>query len=232
MHSRRNTYVKPDPLEPDVSRGVCERRTHVCKLAASRAPRRIQTTAGLMHFVVRSRDVCLLGLRVAKIGARLIAAQDDPAHTDKTNECWDCERMGALDEGSGLGWSRSRGRQRRNPPRASLAGVTMFVERHQRSTSAASRCNHHDICGGRKGKARKLTPSLLSAWVPADRWGTWASGDDGYEEVWHAATGPANQAAIALPCACPTRIWFAHFLGFRQRMQVGLYHTGRPLSRS
>jgi hypothetical protein len=131
-----------------------------------------------------------------------------------------------LDDGSGLGWSRSRGRQLRRPPRAPLTGVTMFVERHQRGTNAASRCNHHDICGGRKGKARKLTPSLLSAWVPADRWGTWAFGDDGYEEVWHAATGPANQEAVAMPCACPTRIWFAHFLGFRQHMQVGLYHTG------
>jgi hypothetical protein len=74
----------------------------VCKLAAPRAPRRTQTTARLMHFVVRSRDLCLLGLRVAKIGARLIAARGDPAHTDKANECWDCERMGALEAGRRL----------------------------------------------------------------------------------------------------------------------------------
>ena len=29
--------------------------------------------------------------------------------------------------------------------------------------------------------------------------------DDGYEKVWHAATGLANQHAGARPCACPTR---------------------------
>ncbi len=54
--------------------------------------------------------------------------------------------------------------------------------------------------------------------------------DDGYDEVWHAASAAANQQAVAMPCACPTRTWFAHFLGFRQHMQVGLYHTERPLS--
>lgn len=54
--------------------------------------------------------------------------------------------------------------------------------------------------------------------------------NDGYDEVWHAATLPANQKAVAWPCACPTRSWFARFLGFRQQTQVGLYHTARPLS--
>jgi hypothetical protein len=29
--------------------------------------------------------------------------------------------------------------------------------------------------------------------------------DDGYEKVWHAAIGLANQHADARPCACPTR---------------------------
>ena len=83
-----------------------------------------------MHFVVRSHDVCLLGLRVAKIGAMLIAAQGDPAHTDKANDCWECERMGALEAGRRL---RSR-----------------LVSEKRETTAQPSKSvsgRRHDVCG-------------------------------------------------------------------------------------
>lgn len=77
-------------------------------------------------------------------------------------------------------------------------GFTMQPSRHLRRAQG-------------QGTLAGLRPCFRRGYLLTDG----ALDDDGYEEVWHAERRSANQHAVAMPCACPTRTWFAHCLGFR-----------------
>lgn len=99
----------------------------------------------------------------------------------------------------------------------------MFMKRHQRSTNAALRCNHHDICGGRKRKGPQTDFVYL---LTDDGTGQLAMTATRCGTPLTASQSGGNRAAMRLPDTHLVRPlpWFA---------QVGLYHTGRPfLSRS
>ncbi|KAJ4986185.1 hypothetical protein SVAN01_08338 [Stagonosporopsis vannaccii] len=77
--------------------------------------------------------------------------------------------------------------------------------------SALPCVERHDVWANTDRTQTGLRPCFRRGYLLTDG----AFDDDGYEEVWHAERGRANQEAVALPCACSTRTWFAHCLGFR-----------------